>query len=88
MEEEVPARTPHEQRPFLDVVCDCGISSCCCITLFVFLFLIAWSAQRHEIPPDEFNQVMYPFVSITLVVVLIWIFFKAYSRLTKTKDLS
>jgi len=74
------------KRPMSDTLCDCEVSLCCGFTVIAFLFLSAWSALIREIPPDQFSQTMFPYYVATCIGIIIWLIYKAYTRLTRQKD--
>jgi len=79
-EDQLPGRTDSQKRSFSDVVCDCGVSTCCGFTLIIYLFLHAWSTLVKPITPELLTATLIPFVELTIIVLIIWLIYKVYSR--------
>ena len=79
--EQLPGYT-RKKRPMSDTLCDCEVSLCCGFTVLAFLFLSAWSALVHEIPPDQFSETMFPYYIATIIGIIIWLTYKVYTRST------
>jgi len=64
-----------EQRPSVDIFCDCALGSLCTILILEAWLLNAsnWEAEIRGRPPNDLSPVLVPLFMLTLSVAILWV---------------